>query len=299
MTFERPTTTTTETSSASAGSAVDIEGLRTAFANCRADISRRVQDARSTSEQEVLAIGTSINKIVERAKTYVNQVSEQLKHQVEREAETTAMIKDMSAAVHKQEDTVQRAMAQSSAILRAGRDVQAMASATRLLSLNARVEASRLGDQGSSFSVIADEMRQLSHAVQQTNSSVASMAKELERLLPQISGQARSIHQQFEQLTKHVEMQLRHDLGESGNGQNNEILERIVSAAYEALSHLAFQDPMAQSLERIHDSLDAIEAFLSDRPAAAPPRPPTAAAPGESPTGQQANAAEAGDVMLF
>ena len=209
------------------------------------------------------------------------------------------MIKEMVSAVNRQEEAVQKAMTQSSAILRAGHDVQAMASATRLLSLNARVEASRLGDQGSSFSVIADEMRQLSHAVQQTNSAVARMAKELERLLPQISEQTRSIHGQFERFSRHVEVQLQGLRGRTDSGDETEpVVNEIVAAAQEALSHLAFQDPMVQSLGRIQRSVDVLEsrvlsqdelpvapAASADTPRAAEPEPQVDI--------------EAGDVMLF
>lgn len=280
------------------GAKAILRGLETEFAQCRAEIDQRLQAARTSSETEVMAIGEAINLIVERAKAYVERIDEQLRLQAAGEQQTSAMVKEMVASVHAQEETVERAMAQSSAILRAGRDVQAMASATRLLSLNARVEASRLGDQGSSFSVIADEMRQLSHAVQQTNSSVASMAKELERLLPMISQQTRAFQAQFEEFNRHVELQL-HTLraDERDSGQDSPVVEQIMDAAYEALSHLAFQDPMIQSLDRIQTSLDRVQRHF-DRcgqgEIAADPMPPPAEA-----AEAEANDCEAGEVLLF
>ena len=289
---------TSEVQNASAPYQAKAAELRAAFDACRTDITARINQAKSSSEAEVVAIGDSINKIVDLAKEYVAHVEDRMRRQAASEAQTAAMVKEMVAAVHRQDEAVEKATAQSSSILRAGKDVQAMASATRLLSLNARVEASRLGDQGSSFSVIADEMRQLSHAVQQTNGTVASMAKELERTLPQISEQARIIHAQFEKFTKHVEIQLK-GKEEDSQGESGKVVERIMEMAYEALSHLAFQDPMVQSLHRIHTSLDRVQPLVdsldgSEESTAAARAAVEAAAPVEEEVD-----VEAGEVMLF
>ena len=275
------------------GDSVDRRRITQTLQACREEIGQRIDSARSSSEKEVIAIGECINAIVDRTRSYVADIEQQHRSHAQSEIETKLMVKEMVASVERQESSVRRAMAQSSSILKAGRDVQAMASATRLLSLNARVEASRLGIQGSSFSVIADEMRQLSHAVQQTNSSVSNMAKELQRLLPAIAEQNRSIHEQFERFYGHIEARLQNVEGDRNDGKNP-VLEEIMKMAYEALSHLAFQDPMAQSLQRIHDSLDRLAVEIErptgdDSPAPAPDQPTESGEPD----------LEAGEMMLF
>ena len=272
----------------------EIQILDRRFRSCREDIGRRVADARASSEDAVVAIGHCINGIVDEAKTYVAEIERQRKIREECEAQTQSMVQDMVASVQRQEETVEHAMAQSSAILRAGRDVQAMASATRLLSLNARVEASRLGDQGSSFSVIADEMRQLSLAVQKTNTEVSGMAKELERLLPQIGEQIKDMHRQFEEFAEHVEKRLNVGGSDAEPSDGGPVVERIVAAAYRALSHLAFQDPMIQSLEQIHGSLDRVETHIKhltsdDVDVELPPEPPA----------DEGDTMSSGEMMLF
>ena len=281
-----------------AGLKQSLNDLRAAFIECRSEIARRVSSARTTSEHEVLAIGDCVNSIVQEAKTLVADVERQLRSQADNETKTTALVNDMKASIQKQEAFVAKAMAQSAAILRAGRDVQAMASATRLLSLNARVEASRLGDQGSSFSVIADEMRELSHAVQQTNGSVAAMAKELERLLPEINAQTNAIQDGFVSFAKHVDARMQGIQSEQDrSAEHGPVIDKIVEFAYSALSHLAFQDPMAQSLEHIHDSLDKLQWKIDaiDGTSAAA-GPPPKVAPVET---ENAPDIEAGELLLF
>ena len=279
--------------------AAELRSLRKSMDACRADIERRVSDARSMSEQEVVAIGACIKTIVDDAKAYVADIQQQRLSRARSEQESATMVRDMIGAVHRQEATVEKAMTQSSAILKAGRDVQAMASATRLLSLNARVEASRLGDQGSSFSVIADEMRQLSHAVQTTNNSVANMAKQLERLLPEISEQARVIQSQFEQFIQHVERQMQDAGIDDGEGaEGNPVIEKIMASAYEALSHLAFQDPMAQSLGRIMASIDRLRSDM-DRLSAPGDAPIDDDVDAEPMSAEESADIEAGEIMLF
>ena len=268
----------------------DKKAILSALGTCRSEIGRRIRSAQKSSENEVFAIGQCINNIVEQTKELVGNLDAHRRLHAEGRAQTSAMIKELMASVHQQDEWVQRAMSQSSAILRAGQDVQSTASATRLLSLNARVEASRLGEQGSSFSVIADEMRQLSHAVQQTNSAIAMMARDLERLLPQISEQNRTIHARFEQFAHHVEGQLDSLNADEFNSDNSPVIERIMDLAYTALSHLSFQDPMSQSLARIDNSLQ----WLRDRVEGKEEEP---ASTPDAENGE--NHASPGEVMIF
>ncbi len=286
----------------------EVEALQQTFARCSDDIEERIRAIRRSTESEVLAIGQCVQTIVEEAKAYVAHIDERQRARANSESLAAAMVKEMVSAVQKQEETVEKAIAQSSAILRAGRDVQAMASATRLLSLNARVEASRLGDQGSSFSVIADEMRQLSVSVKQTNTEVATMAKELQHLLPSISEQVRAMHQQFKRFAAHVDQQISLDRrGDDDPIDGHSVVERIMTSAYDALSHLAFQDPMAQSLELVNRSMAELGAHidhLSPQDGAVPSKEAPAsgadrsAATTGSPGGEESGI-EAGEVLLF
>lgn len=245
---------------------VDRQGLEVfeaALSSCRSDVEHRISKARSTSESEVLAIGKEIDAIVDCAKGYSALMQDRLRLVQETKKTTSEVVHEMMAVVQQQESTVRKAMEESSAILRAGQAVQAMASATRLLSLNARIEAERLGAQGASFSVIADEMRQLSNTVQKTNSDVSNMAMSLEHLLPKISEQSQAIQGYFEQLIKHTKVNMG-SLGgdDDGADSDSELVENIMAYALRALSHLAFQDPMAQSLNRIVDAFDGLQAQL-------------------------------------
>lgn len=58
--------------------------------------------------------------------------------------------------------------------------IQSIAKQTQLLSLNARIEASRAGESGKGFAVVAEEIKELSN---QTNSQAGVIRKMIESIV--------------------------------------------------------------------------------------------------------------------
>lgn len=80
------------------------------------------------------------------------------------------------------------------------RAVNKIAAQTKILGINATIEASRAGEQGRGFAVVAEEVQKLA------NSSESS-ASEINRLLEQLSVELKSIIGQVDSLKSHAQTQ--------------------------------------------------------------------------------------------
>ena len=168
------------------------------------------------------------------------------------------------------EDAAERseALEQVETIMRVGTTINEVARSSKMLALNASIEAARLGSQGRSFVVIASQMQALSERVHESNQLVAEMAAKLLKLLPQIVDTSKDLKSRSDQFqtdftqsvttvragTQKLESALDSVLG-SGDARLATILQRSQSA----LSHLQFQDPVAQRLMRVDASLKKVE----------------------------------------
>jgi hypothetical protein len=235
---------------------------------CRQQVIDRVRQARDLSEKGVIAAGSAIQGIVEQSKSAMAEAAGSMEAAGRNDDHLRSQVAELRSYLVEQDRTVERALGRTSDIAKAGAAIKAMAAASRLLALNARVEAARLdGENRVAFGVIADEMRELSNGVEATNRSIAKLATELLEVLPQIRDQAQQMQTYFDKF--HQEIQGRaesmNETFTSSLTRNEAYAERIRKLAYDGLSHLAFQDPMIQSLQRIEKTMLGLESVIGER----------------------------------
>jgi methyl-accepting chemotaxis protein len=271
--------------------------LAAAIARSRATVRDRVLAVRKVSEQEVLAVGTAVQAIVSQSQKALANVSDSMDRIGDKNESVRAQVLELRAHITEQDQTVERAMDRTTDIAKAGAAIKAMAAASRLLALNARVEAARLDSEHRvAFGVIADEMRELAKEVEAANRSVGQLAAELLKVLPQIRKQSQAMQTQFESLHQEMEQKntgLNQTFGETLSGTDQAVQE-IKRLAYDALSHLQFQDPMVQNLDRIDSVLLELEHLSNGGVAGVVPASTTPAIPVAA-----ADEPEAGHVLLF
>lgn len=161
--------------------------------------------------------------------------------------------------------TVERALALSEDIAQVGMSVSKLAREARLLALNAKIESTRLGSKGSAFGIISEEMNQMSGDIAKTNQMVSDAAAAMSACLPVITDQAtEQIHdlKKFIAVMDELKGAIEKSLSSSNEAGETHI-DKILGLAYSALSHLQFQDPMIQNLQKIDHVMKDLQENLN------------------------------------
>jgi methyl-accepting chemotaxis protein len=142
-----------------------------------------------------------------------------------------------------------------------GKQIEAIASATKMLSLNARIEAQRLGSAGAVFRVVADEIKalarqsaELSKAISEALSvqsvALAKASEAVSKLAASDLDHAVASHKHLDAVIARLAEMSKTSL---------EILARIQIEADGAIQALQFEDMLTQLLASIADKLHAVQ----------------------------------------
>ncbi|MEY4578760.1 MAG: hypothetical protein RL701_3463 [Pseudomonadota bacterium] len=294
------------------------------YTDFREKLVKRVRTINDTTAAEVREAAHYLNAVVESARVYVgdsqralsrlqgegNDSIGQLFHK-----QTDFLRKhatEMSERAAVQDERARNAAAAAKSIADLAASIERLAGEARLLAVNARIESSRLGAQSAGFEVLASEMQRLSDEVASTNERVGELAGRLGHDLPWIASHARDFRRAMEEFSTTASMQL--DETERGVSElrtavtraskaGGAVIEEILRSSQAALSHLQFQDVIAQDLRQLDGQarqaqVEALKALGAD--AAVLDEIPDAeyttmggGAPGAP------NVSASGDVMLF
>jgi methyl-accepting chemotaxis protein len=240
--------------------------LTEALQRCREGIGAKLREASGMTEREVLAAGEALKLIVDEARAFALGSQQTLQEiatasitdMLERHRTLmTDFVEAMQAQVVIQSQAAQQATAQINRIVDLGRNIQHVTMESRMLALNANIQARRLGDAGRAFQVIGQEMKLFSESVSEANKGVQSLAEGLLDVLPRIENQAARARELSEQFSSDISRrvaevaeantQMKQIVADSMATAENR-LQQILKLSYDALSHLQFQDPVAQTL---------------------------------------------------
>ena len=240
---------------------------------CEENVHALLDKSISLSEEEVLAAADNITDMNKDAQAHVrsldalreqfheNRGGTTLSGALEKQRRTLeAYVGVMNAGLTQQYEGATRAIGCTNQITNLAQEIDAIASALAVLTLNARIESARSGKAGNAFATIADHMRTLSGQVQQANARVAELAEALNDIIPSIEERSRQLRDQNSTLASDINGHL-NDLGAAYSTARNaasqvitggsEHARRVVTRTNLVLSHLQYQDRMAQTLREV------------------------------------------------
>jgi methyl-accepting chemotaxis protein len=246
-----------------------LRAVGSLLSSMREKLAKRIQQVNQMTSDEVAAAGALLNDVVERARQYV-QESQSALSKIEGEGQdglgqllsTQSSLlrdhmRDMSGRAAAQDERARQAAAAARSIGDLAQSIERLASEARLLAVNARIESSRLGAHSAGFEVLASEMQRLSDEVAGANERVSELAARLGNDLPWIAQHARDLRGAMENFASAAAMRLeeterginsfRINLGNLSRA-GGMAMEDILRASRAALSHLQFQDVVAQEL---------------------------------------------------
>jgi methyl-accepting chemotaxis protein len=243
-----------------------VHSLRSYLRDRIAEVNRMTQREVMSAAQDVNTIYTSATTQIADLKSRLSAVAttESSGKDVSAERQLTAVegyVHDLETRVDQLNNIAHESAGCTSKIEDAAQQIQRLSTDAHMLAINARIEAAR-DSVGSSrgFAVIAVEMKQLSRLISATSENVKTLARTLGALLPQMADGMTELRQQSNHFSTSLAGDIR-NLAERSAAQRREVeaalsasddtLGAIVRASQSALSHLQFQDVVAQGLMRV------------------------------------------------
>jgi methyl-accepting chemotaxis protein len=236
----------------------------------RRSIVATIGEVNRTTESETLAAGTALTHLVGRARSQLTDFRD-LISSIRSDQGLTPAIAAHSSSLQQHVDELRRSVEENErqvrvtvkhvqTILTAVKEISKLTRESKILAINARIEAARGGAASSGFAVIAGDMQRLSNAVAAANESIQKVAAGMNKELPEMVKQSVALsHASGTFATEATESLAEiHRRGDVLEGALHHALEsgdttmaQIVDGLHTALSHLQFQDVCAQKLARI------------------------------------------------
>jgi methyl-accepting chemotaxis protein len=250
--------------------------LIASLSDFRTLMMQRINEVNSTTEREVLAAAASVAAVVSGATAHARRVNEMVVsiygHDgggvaaavARQSAGLRRFFTSVSRDIARQESAAERAQHHLLRITKAASDTAHLASAARLLALNARIEAARVGGHGNCFSTIAGEMQHLAEEITKANEFIDSVATRMSKDLPEVAESARALKASSEELSQDLtvatgeverEVEGMRDMIRRIIDQSEHEMTALVTSSHAALSHMQFQDVIAQALLRLDPAL--------------------------------------------
>ncbi|WP_417441456.1 methyl-accepting chemotaxis protein [Idiomarina sp.] len=195
-----------------------------------ADIATNASESSSSAEDA--------RNTVNHAAEFISNTSDKMSY----------LVKQVSASANTTEDLVER----SEMVRTVSQQIDSIAEQTNLLALNAAIEAARAGESGRGFSVVADEVRNLSKRTQQA----------VDEIDETITGMAGAIEKWDRQMAEQRE--LAEECGELGQQSKNEMVsiqdaitdisDRMTQIATAAEEHSQAVGEVRNGINQVNDT---------------------------------------------
>ena len=256
------------------------------LAEFRSFFMNRVHEINDMTAREVMGAVSNISAVVDGASAHIQRVKKVLStvdgghgqmgvaDAISRQGKIIkTFLESVSRDIGRQEAVAERAQGHLQRITKASRDTAQLASSAKLLAVNARIEAARVGGNGNCFSTIASEMQHLAEQITQANEFIDGLAARLSQDLPEVAVSARELRTLCNDLHSNLNVttgQVNHEVEKlratmrKALGESDTEVAQLVTSSQSALSHLQFQDVVAQGLARLEGGLVDVQIFYAE-----------------------------------
>jgi hypothetical protein len=264
------------------------EEVRARLGELNGIVTRALDDAKRLTEKEVLAAGDTLASILGESQAQLaeadvltrefgtgpgapNSLATVAGRLLEVLAETPKLLGGVATQVDLLARTAQKAQTDTRKILGLVSTVKRISASTKLLALNTRIEASRLGANEKALAVLSAEMRSLSDEVTSATEVMEQLAESLTQSLPSVASGAAELVQvcadQAGGVTSTV-APFREAYGRARESVEGALassrgrLERIQDKYTTILQNLQFQDRAQQQMQYAEDAASALTAAM-------------------------------------
>jgi len=161
-------------------------------------------------------------------------------------------------------------------------EIEAINRQTRLLSLNAQIEAGRAGDAGAGFQVVSTEMHTLSKRIDALSERMRGSTAIVTRSIKEVISSIRTEYEELSEIgamdltqqidaKEHLELLLnavveRNDEIQGVLGHSTEASRKIADEIREVVMAMQFQDRMKQRTDAVVKAFEEVSSFLENHP---------------------------------
>jgi methyl-accepting chemotaxis protein len=251
-------------------------------------VSRALGDAKALTESEVLAAGETLASILGESQAQLeetdvltrefgtgadspNSLATVAGRLLEVLGETPRLLANVGQQVDLLARTAEKAQADTRKILDLVSTVKRISASTKLLALNTRIEASRLGANEKALAVLSAEMRSLSDEVVGATDVMEQLAESLTESLPSVARGASQLMQvcsaQAEGVNSsvapfHAAYGRARQSVEGALASSRQRLERIQAKYTSILQNLQFQDRAQQQMQYAETAAGSLAAAM-------------------------------------
>ncbi|GAB5496088.1 MAG: hypothetical protein Phyf2KO_11680 [Phycisphaerales bacterium] len=259
--------------------------VKAALESARKTVMSRVADANETTESEVIEIGKLLTEIVDVATGDKTDMQDSLnmldgdddstvRSAIQRQTESvTGFVENVCSKLGTQVEAVGNAMELCTKVEQSISAIDAVTQKSQLMAWNISIEAARLGAQGSAVATIGASMGEFSEEIRDATKYITGLIEQLTSAIPALRESSAAVSSEASKFSEELATKLMdiestvERLGErlrKGAEEADDRNQNVLQISQRTLSHLAFQDPVAQQLYRGENDLLQLSAVIGE-----------------------------------